>query len=167
MLSRLSDAAQARTAIPWFPIRVAGRSNDPSILAHEAAHVSLNHFRRKLAWGAIGTVAGLGIAVAGQMLISPFVPRSLELVGILVVALPLTVLRGLYDTFVVRRHEAEADEFAVDVAGAAPLVNALGVLGTYGLPTHNGWTTHSTWERRTSWIRECEESRHSRPADIS
>jgi Zn-dependent protease with chaperone function len=128
-----------------------------AVLAHEAAHVSLHHVRRKLAWGVIGTVAFLTAAVIAQVLIAPWVPRSLRFVGILVVVLPMVMLRGLFDTHVVRRHEAEADEFAVSVAGAEPLLSALEALSFNG-PTaaaiHNRWTTHGTWEARAARIRD-------------
>jgi len=133
-----------------------------AVLAHEAAHVCLNHFRRKLAWGAVAGMLGLVAAVAAQMAVAPFLPRDLGIAGVLVVVLPIGILRGLYETFVVRHHEAEADEFAVVVAGAPALLDALGVLGGSGPPealVHNRWTTHSTWERRARRIREWERSR--------
>jgi Zn-dependent protease with chaperone function len=133
-----------------------------AVLAHEAAHVRLNHLRRKVAWGALGAVVGLTTAVVAQILIAPLMPRPLRFAGVLVVVLAIVALRGLYDAFVMRRHEAEADEFAVDVAGATALVDALGALGVCGPPEalmRNRWTTHSTWERRLSRIRECEKSR--------
>jgi Zn-dependent protease with chaperone function len=104
----------------------------------------------------IAGVVGLTTAVVAQILIDPLLPRALELAGVLMVVLPIAILRGLYDTFVVRRHEAEADEFAVDVAGAPALLAALGVLDALGpgdALVHNRWTTHSTWERRTRRIR--------------
>ena len=133
-----------------------------AVLAHEAAHVCLNHFRRKLAWGAVAGMLGLVATVAAQMAVAPFLPRDLGIAGVLVVVLPIGILRGLYETFVVRHHEAEADEFAVVVAGAPALLDALGVLGGSGPPealVHNRWTTHSTWERRARRIREWERSR--------
>ena len=129
-----------------------------AVLAHEAAHIRLHHLRRKLLWGTLAGAVAVSAAVAAQIAIAPFVPRSLDFAGVLVVVLPLGILRGLYDTFVVRRHEAEADEFAVEVAGAAPLLGALGVLGALGPSgalVHNRWTTHSTAERRASMIRAC------------
>ncbi len=119
--------------------------------------MSLRHLRRKLAWGALGAIVAITIGVLGQLAISPWVPRSLALVGVLVVLMPLGVLRGLYDTYVIRRHEAEADEFAVDVAGAEPLLHALEALQASGYSAalvHNRWTTHGTSEVRTSRIRE-------------
>ena len=135
-----------------------------AVLAHEAAHVCLNHFRRKIAWGAVAGIVGLTTAVVAQMLIGPFWPRGLRFAGVLGVLLPLIMLRGLYDAFVTRRHEAEADEFAVDTAGGQALIDALGVLGGSGpggTLVHNRWTTHSTWERRTARIRAWDKSRRS------
>jgi Zn-dependent protease with chaperone function len=135
-----------------------------AVLAHEAAHVCLNHFRRKIAWGGVAGIAGLTTAVVTQMWVGPFLPRALQFAGVLGVVLTVVMLRGLYDTFVIRRHEAEADEFAVDTAGGQALIEALGVLGASGpgeALVHNRWTTHSTWERRAGRIREWEKSRRA------
>ena len=136
-----------------------------ALLAHEAAHLRLGHMWRKVAWGELGAVVAITTAVLAQVLIAPWVPRSLGVVGVLVVILPITILRGLYDTYVIRRHEADADAFAVHVAGASALLTALETLRPSGqLPgmVHNRWTTHSTWELRAARIRECEESLASR-----
>ena len=135
-----------------------------AVLAHEAAHVCLNHFRRKIAWGMVAGLAGLTAGVAAQLLIVPFLPRPLHFAGVLGVLLPLVMLRGLYDALVIRRHEAEADEFAVETAGGQALIDALGVLAASGpgeALVHNRWTTHSTWERRAARIREWEASRRA------
>jgi Zn-dependent protease with chaperone function len=146
---------------------IADNLNAPqllAVLAHEAAHVCLNHLRRKIAWGAVAGVAVVTTAVAAQMLAGPFLPRSLKFAGMLGVLLPLLMLRGLYDALVTRRHEAEADEFAVDTAGGQALIDALDVLGASGpgaALVHNRWTTHSTWERRAAKIREWEKSRRA------
>jgi Zn-dependent protease with chaperone function len=132
-----------------------------AVLAHEAAHVSFGHTWRKIAWGTIGTAVTIAMTVATGILIAPFVPRSMEFAGVLVAVLPITVVRRLYDTFVVRRHETEADEFAIDVAGATALLDALTALGGAG-PTEalvpNRWTTHGSRERRLSRIHEREKS---------
>jgi Zn-dependent protease with chaperone function len=124
----------------------------------------LNHFRRKLAWGVVGGFVCLTIVVVAQMLVGPFVPRALQFAEVLGVLLPVVMLRGLYDTFVIRRHEAEADEFAVDAAGGQALIEALGVLKASGpgeALVHNRWTTRSTWERRAHRIQERERSRRA------
>jgi hypothetical protein len=133
-----------------------------AVLSHEAAHLCLNHFRRKLAWGTVAGMLAVGTAVTVQVLIRPFLPRGLGVAAVLIVVLPVALLRGLYDTFVIRRHEAEADEFAVNVAGVPALLDALRVLrGPGGLEVlvHNRWTTHSTWERRIRRIQELESLR--------
>ena len=98
------------------------------------------------------------------MWVGPFLPRALQFAGVLGVLLPLAMLRGLYNAFVTRLHEAEADEFAVDAAGGQALIDALGVLGASGSGgalVNNRWTTHSTWERRAARIREWEQSRRA------
>lgn len=132
-----------------------------AVLAHEAAHVSFGHAWRKVAWGTLGTAVTIAITVGTGILIAPFVPRSMAFAGVLVAVLPVTVLRGLYDTFVVRRHEAEADDFAIDVTGGTALLGALDGLGGSGPPealVRNHWTTHGTWKRRASRIRGREKS---------
>jgi Zn-dependent protease with chaperone function len=128
-----------------------------AVLAHEAAHVRLNHFRRKIAWGVIAGITTLTTAIVAQTLFLPVLPRALQFAGALGILLPLFLLRSLYDAFVIRRHEAEADEFAIDTAGGQALLDALCVLGASGpgeLLVHNRWTTHSTWERRVHRIRQ-------------
>ncbi len=133
-----------------------------ALLAHEAAHGRLNHVWRKVAWAAFGVLGSLIVSVAISILIVPLVPRSFAVVGMLGALLPVAMVRGLYDTYVTRRHEAEADEYAADVAGAEALLGALESVQARALPaprTHNRWTTHSTWERRVARIREREASR--------
>ncbi len=61
-----------------------------------------------------------------------------------------------YDTFVTRRHEREADEYAARAAGAGALLRALEKLGAGRSPIAiaNRWTTHSTWEIRSRRLRD-------------
>lgn len=128
-----------------------------AILAHEAAHVLLNHAGRKVAWGAAGGAVAIAMAVAAQLLISPWLPQSIGVAGVLVVIMPIAMLRGLYDTYVIRSHEAEADDFAVGVVGPPAFLSALETLGASGpsaAVVHTRWTTHGTWERRAARIRE-------------
>jgi Zn-dependent protease with chaperone function len=127
-----------------------------ALLAHEAAHVRLHHLRRKLAWGAAASAVALGSAVGLQLLAAPLVPRGAGFAGVLAVILPVTLLRHLYDTYVVRRHEAEADRYAVGLAGSDALLGALAALGAGATPAHvhNRWTTHGTWEQRVAGIRD-------------
>lgn len=136
-----------------------------AVLAHEAAHVRLNHAWRNVAWAAVGGLCSLIVVITISILIAPWVPRSMALAGVLAAVLPVVMLRGLFDTYVTRRHEAEADEYAVDVAGADALLGALESLrarGVVGPRMHNRWTTHSTWERRVARIRACEAARPGR-----
>jgi Zn-dependent protease with chaperone function len=128
-----------------------------AVLAHEAAHVVLKHGNRKLAWGALGAAACIGLTLAGQLALSGLIPRSVGVVRTLIVVVPIAMLRGLYDTFVTRRHEAEADAFAVGLVGATALLGALeGLRGPNAIepPIHNRWTTHGTWQQRSARIRE-------------
>jgi Zn-dependent protease with chaperone function len=59
-----------------------------AVLAHEAAHVLLNHGRRKLAWSVVGGSLALGLTVAGQLAIGSTLPRSFGVVRGLVVVSP-------------------------------------------------------------------------------
>ncbi len=132
-----------------------------ALLAHEEAHVLLGHQRRKIAWGVIGGIAVIATAVAAGTLLASWIPRAIGVARPLIVVLPIAMLRGFYDTFVVRRHEAEADDFAVSVAGAPALLGALETLGANHprvSAVHNRWTTHSIWERRAARIRERDRS---------
>jgi Zn-dependent protease with chaperone function len=127
--------------------------------------VRLHHFRRKLTVAAFAGLGWMATVVVVLMVLRPVLPRGFEFAGILSVVLPLGLRRGLYDAFVTRTHEAEADAFAVDIAGGRPLVEALAVLGCPTVSAallHNRWTTHSTWERRVRRIEEREQSRHVR-----
>jgi Zn-dependent protease with chaperone function len=141
-----------------------------AVLAHEAAHVRLNHAWRKAGWAAFGALGSLIVVITISVLMAPWVPRSLALAGMLAAVLPVVMLRGLYETYVTRRHEAEADEYAVDVAGAEALLGALESLSARGIAgprVHHRWTTHGTWEQRVARIRECEEARSDRGPSMS
>jgi Zn-dependent protease with chaperone function len=127
-----------------------------AVLAHEAAHVRHRHVARRMGWTAVlgaGTVAG---AVALFMLVAPLFSRTLQPVASSVAIFPMLVARSLYEALVSRRHEAEADRFAVDVAGADALLGALEAIqraGTAAPIMANRWTTHGTWEVRAARIR--------------
>ena len=74
----------------------------------------------------------------------------------LFVLLPLLVLQRLYQAFITRRHEAEADEYATRLIGAPAMLGALEALrgpNAIDMNLHNRWTTHGTWERRSARIR--------------
>lgn len=71
------------------------------------------------------------------------------------------MLRMLYDHVVTRRHEREADAFAVEVAGAPAMLDALQRLGGGGPPSalmYRRWTAHGTSEERLARIRELGDS---------
>lgn len=127
-----------------------------AVLAHEAAHVHLHHGRRMLLWGAVGAVCYVGAAVVLNRVTFAVLPASAGFVRVLIPMMPLLLLRRMYDLQVTRRHEAEADDYAVAVSGAAPLLSALEALAGTGhreQSMHNRWTTHGTWERRRARIR--------------
>lgn len=127
-----------------------------ALVAHEAAHVRFRHLSRRMAWA--GLIAVLTVAAMAALLtfIEPLFPGKLRPVGFAVAFFPILVARELYDRFVSRRQEAEADRFAVEVAGADALIGGLEALQGLGPPPplmHNRWTTHSTWDVRAARIR--------------
>ena len=72
--------------------------------------------------------------------------------------------RMLYEHFVTRRHETEADDFVTGLVGAPAMLGALEALDGQGPPAalvHNRWTTHGTWERRSARIREKDTGQHA------
>jgi Zn-dependent protease with chaperone function len=128
-----------------------------AVLTHEAAHVILNHGNRTMVWGALGGASVMAMNMVGLMTVGASIPRSLGFVRVLVVIMPIMVARGLYEHYVTRRHEAEADDFATGLVGASAMLGALEALGAKGPSAahiHNRWTTHGTWERRSARIRE-------------
>ncbi len=129
-----------------------------AVLAHEAAHIRLQHLRRKLVYGTLGSIVVIGVSIAIQLLISPALPRSLHFIGILPVILLGNLAGQLYSARVSRRHEAEADAAAVNVAGVEALCRALDVLGGPSERwVHRRWTTHGTQEERLARIRSLEQ----------
>jgi len=132
-----------------------------AVLVHEAAHVRLRHLQRRLAWGAVSLIAIISGSALAQVFLVPLVAPIWRFSLSLATLLPLVVARALYVTRVIRAHEAEADELAVAVTGATPLLNALQKLGGAQwarLPMHNRWTSHGTWTHRVSLIRQFERS---------
>jgi len=128
-----------------------------AVLAHEAAHVLLRHGPRKVAWAVGMVVASIAAAFANQFAIYPLLPAwVVGFARLLFTGIPLLFARQFYELYVTRRHEAEADDFAVDVAGPDALLGALeGIVDfrVHEALLHNRWTTHGTWERRTGRIR--------------
>jgi Zn-dependent protease with chaperone function len=128
-----------------------------AVLAHEAAHVVMNHGNRRLAWTALGGAVYVGVVMATTVVTIGIMPPSFGFMRITIVVMPMLFLRGLYENFVTRRHEAEADKFAAMLVGATAMIGALEALrgpNAIHAHTHNRWTTHGTWERRSARIRK-------------
>lgn len=126
-----------------------------AVLAHEAAHVRLRHAARKMLWGTLGGAVAILAMVAINQASFALLPVSLGFARVLVGLLPTMMLRQMYDQLIVRRHEREADAFAVEVVGAPAMLDALKRLGGGGPPSalvHRRWTTHGTREERAAGI---------------
>lgn len=127
-----------------------------AVLAHEAAHVHLRHAARKVIWGTVAAVVAIGASMALGAALGAILPRSLVFTNLCAVALTVMFARTFWDHAVVRRHEREADAFAVHIAGSAAMLGALQRLGGGGPPSavvHQRWTTHGTFEERQARIR--------------
>ena len=127
-----------------------------AVLAHEAAHVHLRHTARKVLWGTVAAVVAIGASMAMFAALDAVLPRSLAFTRIVAGAIAVTFARSFWDLAVVRRHEREADAFAVRIAGSAAMLGALQRLGGGGPPSvivHQRWTTHGTSEERQARIR--------------
>ncbi len=127
-----------------------------AVVAHEAAHVHLRHTGRKVLWGTVAAVVAIGASMALGAAMGAVLPRSLVFTRISAVGLAVTFARMFWDHVVVRRHEREADAFAVHIAGSAAMLGALQRLGGGGPPraiVHQRWTTHGTLEERQARIR--------------
>ena len=127
-----------------------------ALLAHETAHVELHHFRRKLLYGLLASAVSLVPYVAISLVLDRVIPRNLRLGQFVLLGMLFGLARGVYETFVTRRHEREADEYAARAAGAGALIRALEKLGADRSPVTmaNRWTTHGTWEIRSGRLRE-------------
>lgn len=125
-----------------------------AVLAHEAAHVQLNHVRRKIAFAMAATAAWLAGYIAISTAMSRYQPANLGFLRILIPVVTLSPLRDLYDKLITRRHEREADEYAARAAGADALLRALEKLraGRIGPNVAHRWTTHGTWEQRSAHL---------------
>lgn len=123
-----------------------------AVLAHETAHVVLAHTRRKHVWEAVALVVASGgsfVIIEGLARLLPAAPgplRAMALGGACALAM------GLYRSFVTRRHEREADDYAARAIGAGALLRALERLraGRRPIETANRYTTHSTWAIRSA-----------------
>jgi STE24 endopeptidase len=126
-----------------------------AVLAHETAHVELRHFRRKLMVKVPATAAALTGSVALSMSLGLVVPRSMDFLRVMFASGSIAFWHPLYDRFVTRKHECEADEYAARAVSASALLHALEKIGADRSPiTANRWTTHSTWEIRSERLRE-------------
>jgi Zn-dependent protease with chaperone function len=153
----VSSSARTATLFVSQPLtEMLNRDELLAVLAHETGHVELHHTRRKLLFGLLATAtvltAGFGVMVGLKL----FMPHSLEVVAIILSGGVVGVGRQSYDTFVTRRHEREADEYAARAVSAAALLSALEKLGAGGraVTMANRWTTHSTWEVRSERLRQ-------------
>jgi Zn-dependent protease with chaperone function len=127
-----------------------------AVLAHEAAHVHLRHTARKVLWGTVSAAIAIGGSMAFGAALGAILPKSLAFTRLTAPLLSVTLARLFWDHGVVRRHEREADEFAVRVAGSAAMLGALQPLGGGGPPSaivHRRWTTHGTSDERQARIR--------------
>lgn len=100
-----------------------------AVLAHEIGHWKLRHLPRRLVWSALS--AGVGLWVASWAVLQPelyatfgvdwsgtaWVPVGLVLFSIAVS--PVNWLAGILSSARSRRHEYEADQFAVSAVGEA------------------------------------------------
>jgi Zn-dependent protease with chaperone function len=153
----LLGARQSTLVISEQVVQTLSAEQLLAVLAHEAAHVALNHGNRMLTWGVPAAAIGIALTFAWQMATRTLVPASFRVVGFVAALLVVQVFRRVYDYYVTRRHEAEADDFATGLVGAAAMLGALEALGGKGpaaAHVHNRWTTHGTWERRSARIRD-------------
>ncbi|MCA1560512.1 MAG: M48 family metalloprotease [Acidobacteria bacterium] len=92
-----------------------------ALLAHEAAHLRRRHPERALGWSFFGAVVVVGSAshLAQFALVRPragsFTVWTLSLI------LSAAVVKRLFDRAISRRSEAEADRYAIEIAGAGAL----------------------------------------------
>jgi Zn-dependent protease with chaperone function len=127
-----------------------------AVVAHEAAHVLLRHGPRKVAWAVGVLITWIAASISAGLVIDRLLPAWAGFARFLFVCIPLGFARQFYELHVTRRHEAEADDFAIDVAGPDATLGALEAITDVRLHAallHNRWTTHGTWERRTGRIR--------------
>jgi Zn-dependent protease with chaperone function len=137
---------------------VLDRNELLAVLAHETAHVELHHFQRKLMLGVPARAVALTGSVALSMSLGLVVPRSLDFLRYVVAGGSTTLWHPLYERFVTREHEREADEYAARAVSAGALLHALEKIGADRSPlTANRWTTHSTWEIRSGRLKDLDE----------
>ena len=103
-----------------------------AVLAHELGHCCHHHVRKRLLLG--GVVSLVGLAALGWLVGQPAFFTGLGISqpsphAALILFMMVTPLLGLFlqpvSSWVSRRHEFEADDFATRETGARPLVEAL------------------------------------------
>lgn len=103
-----------------------------AILAHELGHFKHHHIRKRLILGILSALAGL--ALLGWLARQPWFYHGLGVssqsnpMALLLFMLVTPVFMQFFQpisAYFSRRHEFEADEFAVRQTGAEPMVNAL------------------------------------------
>lgn len=111
-----------------------------SILAHELGHYKLGHIGQRIAILAVMTLAGFAILywafAAG--LAGPFglpADPGVVLIVILTALGPIMHLLSPFTSFLSRRAEYQADNFAKAMAGAEPMISALTKLSRDNLST--------------------------------
>ncbi len=103
------------------------RSEFEAVIRHEIAHLRLNHIWKRLGLSfgflALSAAGGLGILISPSSV--PELIRFPLKISLLLLATMIPQLIGM--AWVSRRHEYEADAFAVEVLGASPeaLISAL------------------------------------------
>jgi STE24 endopeptidase len=129
-----------------------------ALLAHEGAHIYLNHLWIK---GAI--TMGLGICVVFAVIMG--VQRFQESLSVPALGgLVLAIILGKLSLFnaISRRQEREADAFAAQTVGPDALISALEKIMPPALLAKNVadltlWSTHDSWPRRRQRILELSE----------
>lgn len=127
-----------------------------SLLAHEAAHVRLRHYTRAW-WRGAPIAAGFGLIILGAAAaMTRWIPDQVPWLGVAVAVGAVAVPRHLWNLYVTRTFEREADRFAATHGGKLTLLAAFDKLrdmaGTASELPHS-WTSHGTWSERAARIR--------------
>ena len=155
-LCAVTSTIRTSTLIISEPLATTFSANELlAVLAHEAAHIELRHFARKLRSGALATAAWIGIVVLVELVFSATLGRALVVGRIVVMSVTFSYLWALFQSHVSRKHEREADEYAARAAGPESVITALEKLGAHRHPLRlaNRYTNHGTWAVRSSHLR--------------
>jgi Zn-dependent protease with chaperone function len=88
----LLGARQSTLVISAQVVQMLSAEQLLAVLAHEAAHVVLDHGNRMLAWGVPAAAMGIAFTIAGQMASRGLVPGSFRVVGFVA---PIVVVQGV------------------------------------------------------------------------